>query len=294
MTRAVVFGATGLLGSSLCPFLAERGIDVLKVGRSKLSDHILDICDPKSIETLFKEASPEYVINLVAATDVDRCEMDVSYAFAANTRIPGAIASAIKNCPDLDLHAVHISTDQVYDGQGSHVEDRVSPVNVYGLSKYAGELLIESAKVVILRTNFYGKSKAHSRKSFSDWIWAALVARKSITVFDDVRFSALNINGLCDIIFRVMSSRIAGIYNAGCRDGISKADFALAFAKRLDLQIDVATIGRLSDLSLKAKRPLDMTMDVHKLEQALGAPCPNILDQIELTAQEYSNAYPFK
>lgn len=290
MTRVVIFGATGLLGGSLCPHFAQQGLKVVKAGRSQSSDYVLDISDPTAIEKLLKATTPDYVINLVAATDVDRCESDVTYAYTANTKVPGAIASATKNCRELDIHTVHISTDQVYEGRGPHIEDCINPINVYGLSKYAGELLAASTQTAILRTNFYGKSKVSSRYSFSDWVVASLNAHQSITLFEDVRFSALNLTSLCDIIFQVMRRRIFGTFNVGCRNGISKAEFALALAKKLDLPIGTAKIGRLADLPLKAKRPIDMTLDVLKLETALGTPCPDIFDQIILTAQEYLNA----
>lgn len=290
MTRVVTFGATGLLGGSLCPYFSQQGVEVIKAGRSQSSDYVLDITDPKAVENLFKAIAPDYVINLVAATDVDRCESDVTYAYTANAKVSGAIAAATQNCRGLDFHAVHISTDQVYDGRGHHLENFVNPINVYGLSKFTGELLAASTQAAILRTNFYGKSKVLGRNSFSDWIVTSLNAHKSITVFEDVHFSALNINSLCGIIFQVMRKRIVGTYNVGCRNGISKAEFALALADRLSLNVETAKIGRLADVTLKAKRPLDMTLDVLKLETALGSHCPDIFEQIELTAQEYMNA----
>ncbi len=87
-----------------------------------------------------------------------------------------------------------------------------------------------------------------------------------------------------------MVKRITGTYNAGCRNSISKAEFALNLAKRLNLSTKEVSIEKLNNLTLKAKRPLDMTLDVRKIETALGTSCPDIFDQIELTYQEYRNA----
>lgn len=290
MSTVVIFGASGLLGSSLCPFLAQYGFEVVMAGRVQSSDRVLDITDPGAIEAMFKATTPSHVINLVAATDVDRCESDVAYAYAANTKVPGAISAALETCADLDIHTVHISTDQVYAGAGPHKEDSIDPINVYGLSKFAGELLMAQQRTAILRTNFYGRSRLTNRKSFSDWLVAALGKREAITLFEDVRFSALNIRTLCEIILQIMRTRLTGTFNAGCRDGISKADFAIALAKALRLPLDNARTGRMADQSFRARRPADMTLDVRKLESALQMRCPDMFDQILLTAEEYSNA----
>ncbi len=287
MGTVVIFGATGLLGSSLCPYLADSGFEVIQAGRAPSSNRILDATDSSAIADLFRATTPSHVINLVAATDVDRCESDVSYAYLANTKVPGAIAAAMDACGHFDIHAVHISTDQVYAGPGPHPEGNINPSNVYGLSKYAGELLVAAKKTAILRTNFYGRSKLPNRKSFSDWLVTALKKREAITLFEDVLFSALNIQTLCDLVLDVMKQQVTGTFNVGCTNGISKAEFAIQLALRLGLPTENAKVGRLADLALKARRPTDMTLDVRKFESAMHLRCPDIHDQISLTAEEY-------
>lgn len=289
MGSVVIFGATGLLGSSLCQHLANCGFEVIQAGRASSSNRILDVTDSSAIADLFRATVPSHVINLVAATDVDRCESDVSYAYLANTKVPGAIAAAMDVCGHCDIHAVHISTDQVYAGPGPHSESNINPINVYGLSKYAGELLFDTEKTAILRTNFYGRSKLLNRESFSDWLVNVLKRRESIKLFDDVLFSALNIQTLCELVIDVMNQRVTGTFNVGCANSISKAKFAIYLASKLGLPTDKTEVCRLVDLSLKARRPTDMTLDVRKFESAMNLRCPDIFDQISLTAEEYLN-----
>lgn len=289
MTKVIVFGASGLLGASLCPYLSGQGYDVVRAGRSSGQDYILDVSDASSIKQLLQEIEPQHIVNLVGATNVDQCESDVSFACAANTMVPQAINAAIGQCEDLNVHLVHISTDHVYDGAGPHDESVVNPINVYALSKLAGELLVDLQKTAVLRTNFYGKSLLSGRISFSDWIVASLRKEENITLFQNVMFSALNIDTLCEIIDEVMRKRVVGTFNVGCRNGVSKADFGLALAKQLGIQVKTVKLGNLENLMLKAKRPLDMTMNVQKLEAALGRPCPDIFDEVNKTAKEYSN-----
>lgn len=290
MTKVLVFGSNGLLGSSLCPYLHSAGFEVVTAGRSDKLDHTLGVLNVDSLKQLFDAVKPDHAINLIAATNVDQCEVDAAMATKANALIPAAISKAAAVSEANNIHLVQISTDQVYEGTGDHVETEVAPVNVYGLSKLAGELMMDQGRTAVLRTNFYGRSALSSRSGFSDWVVSSFRDGKEITLFKDVRFSALHMSSLCRIIQKTLTSRLSGTYNAGCRDGISKADFALALAEELGLPISSAKVGALSDLTLKARRPLDMTLSVRKLESALGIQCPDIREEISKTAKEYANA----
>lgn len=289
MTKVLVFGANGLLGSSLCPYMHSAGFEVVTAGRSDKLDYTLDVLNIDLLKQLFNTVKPDHAINLIAATNVDQCEVDTLMATKANALIPAAITRAAVSVAN-HIHLVQISTDQVYEGTGNHVEDEVAPVNVYGLSKLAGELMMDQGRTAVLRTNFYGQSILSTRPGFSDWVVSSFNDGKDITLFDDVLFSALHMSSLCRIIKESLTSKLIGTYNVGCRNGISKADFALALAEELGLPTSAAKIGKLSDLTLKARRPLDMTLNVRKLEAALGIQCPDIRDEISKTAKEYSNA----
>jgi dTDP-4-dehydrorhamnose reductase len=290
MTKILVFGANGLLGSRLCPFLYSAGFQVLTAGRSEKLDYSLDVLNIDSLKRLFDAVRPDHAINLIAATNVDQCEVDVAMATKANILIPAAISKAAARCNANNIHLVQISTDQVYEGIGNHVEADVAPVNVYGLSKLAGELMMGQERTAVLRTNFYGRSTMSVRPSFSDWVVNSFMDGKDITLFRDVRFSALHMSSLCLIIQKTLTSKLSGTYNVGCHNGMSKAGFALALAAKLGLSTSFAKIGTLSNLTLKARRPIDMTLNVRKLEEALGIQCPDIYEEISKTAKEYANA----
>lgn len=292
MSIVIVFGASGLLGASLVPALRALGHTVLAQGRGEYADLRLNPADRDGVAAALARLRPAAVVNLVAATNVDQCESVPELAWQANAGVVAAIADGITafgSEPASRPHLVHVSTDQVYDGPGAHSEDEVHPINVYGLSKYTGELLAERVGATVLRTNFYGRSRCVDRVSFSDWLVRSLHAKTPITVFDDVKFSALHIDTLCDFIARSIERRPVGIFNAGCRDAISKAGFALALARALDLPTDQVKVGASADVALRARRPLDMSLNVTRLEAALNLECPYMLNEIEHTAKEYLN-----
>lgn len=94
------------------------------------------------------------VINAAAYTAVDKAEMEVSAAFAANTLAPARLAEAAS---EAGIPLVHFSTDYVFDGRLDRPyreTDHENPLGIYGLSKFAGERAVLSAhpRSVVLRT----------------------------------------------------------------------------------------------------------------------------------------------
>jgi dTDP-4-dehydrorhamnose reductase len=286
--RCFVFGSSGFLGTILVSFLKNSGFEVFTIARSGKPDIQVEKICTSVVAEIVELYRPDFVINLAAATDVDKCEKDVAYAVSGNMEVVSAISDALIKLYQYDIQLIHISTDQVYAGLGDHREDVVGPVNVYGLSKLAGELSIKHPSTTILRTNFVGKSTAISRKSFTDWIVDSLASDKSITLYSDVRFNPVHISSLCSMIVKLMDLRLFGTFNFAASSSLSKADFALKLAGLLNLKTDSVKIGRIATCPLVAKRPLDMTMSSNKLIAKIGGIAPNICDEIMKTANDYN------
>jgi dTDP-4-dehydrorhamnose reductase len=285
--KILIMGATGLLGSVLVPFFKTAGIDVATQGRSHDVDFLVDLTDEKAVSTLLLEVKPQTIINLVGLTSVDRCEESLDLAYQVNTRTVENIVSVLTRVKS-NAHLIQISTDQIYDGRGIKSENNVTMSNNYAITKYAGELAAANIQSTILRTNFFGRSRLPERKSLTDWIFNSLKNGERIQVFDDVLFSPLSMRSLAKIVMLVAQKKPFGIYNAGSRNGFSKADFAFEFAKSVDLPIDVMSRVHSSQVkSLKAYRPKDMRMDSSKLEKKLGIQFPDLTGEIKCVAKEY-------
>lgn len=277
-----------MLGTSLSKHLKGVGYSVLSQGRRQAAECKFDPHDPRKLAELIDREQVDTIINLVALTNVDLCEEQVAEAYHVNSGVVAAIVEALGLCSSSSKpHLIHISTDQVYGRAGPHSEECVYPINVYALSKYTGELIAKQVGATILRTNFYGLSHCRNRKSFSDWAIQSLRESTPITVIKDVKFSALHIETLCRLIGSMIELRPVGVYNVGCRDSMSKANFVMALADLLGLSTEHVKIGVSTELEFKAQRPLDMTLRVERIEEALGSRCPMMQHQIEETAKEY-------
>lgn len=285
--RIAVLGSTGLLGSSLVPYLKLREHDVIGVARSGACDVRLDLTDEPLVKARLDCIKPEAIVNLSGLTNVDECERSPQLAYLVNVKIVENVVRWIQKKGNT-CHLVQISTDQVYDGRGPHKENDINLSNYYAYSKYIAEFVATSVPSTVLRTNFFGLSKCNTRQSLSDWLVQALKRIDPITVFDDVFFSPLSMNRLVHLIENIVIAEKSGIFNLGSKCGMSKAEFAFALAEVLNLPTDFMSIGNSSIGKLFAYRPKDMTMDISHFEDVFNVQLPTLTSEINSMKAEYN------
>lgn len=147
----LIVGRQGQVARSLVERAREQGVEVSAIGRPDL-----DLEEKGSAREAIRRRAPKLVVNAAAYTMVDRAEEEPDRAFRINGEAAQEIAAAADGlgCP-----LIHLSTDYVFDGTATRplVEtDPVGPINVYGLSKLAGEEGVRSAgpRHIILRTSW--------------------------------------------------------------------------------------------------------------------------------------------
>jgi len=148
MTRYAVLGAAGQLGRDLCPRLPGEAVPL---GRDRA-----DLTQPDLLARTLGDIRPDVVINCAAYNFVDRAESEPPAAFAVNT---WGVRSLAQVCAGLDCVLVHFSTDYVFGLDALHrapwtETDAPGPVNLYGLSKLAGEYLVRALcpRHLVIRT----------------------------------------------------------------------------------------------------------------------------------------------
>ena len=82
--------------------------------------------------------------------------------------------------------------------------------------------------------------------------------------------------------------RIPGVFNLGARDGLSKADFGIRLAERLQLPIDHVNISSITTAKMNARRPQNMIMDPTRFEHTFGFELPRMDEEIARLAFNYS------
>ena len=288
MSKVLIFGATGLLGSSLHLFLEGKGHAIYTAGRSESSSILFSgvITSDHFYEDVAR-LSPDIIINLIAATNVDQCEQTPEIAYELNSDITKAVCNASLECKINHAHVIHISSDQVYSGVGPHSEDTPDPCNIYGLTKLSGEKWVVETGGTVLRTNFVGASLRQGRDGFTDWLYKSALTETPIKVFRDVLFSPGHISDVCDAIATIIDNRQKGVFNFGSRDAISKANFSFHFLSGLGLPLNLVEEASMNQLNFLAKRPNDMSMNVALFEKSFNRQCPDIDKVINTCIQEY-------
>jgi dTDP-4-dehydrorhamnose reductase len=284
MAKILVLGAYGFLGINLTRYLESQGHVVLRHGRNIDAQFSFDATNEKSLGVILNLHQPNFVINLVAMTDVEGCEKNPEQAYRENI---APVEGLFKYADRINFHLIHISTDQVYSGTGFHSEDTVSPCNVYGVTKLQAELVAREIDATVLRINYVGRSEIKNRQTFTDWIVNALKNHEKVTFYQNIFFNPLHISSLSNFIGRVLDCPFPGIYNLGARSSISKAKFAITLAELLGLDTRNTIVGDYCHSAFQVKRPLDMSMNVASFEKKFGILLPEISDTINRTALDY-------
>jgi dTDP-4-dehydrorhamnose reductase len=161
--KVLLIGCNGQLGHSLAD-TAPSSVEIIGLDLPEL-----DITDAVAVLEICSEIRPDVIINAAAYTAVDQAETEVALATAVNVDGPRNIAKATRS---IDSRLIHISTDFVFDGQGStpyRADTSPNPLSVYGQTKRDGELAVLEAapnSTVVIRTSWlYSKTGSNFVKT---------------------------------------------------------------------------------------------------------------------------------
>ena len=282
--KVVIFGAYGLLGSYLSKYLTQNGFNIFPQGRSNSALYTVNPLSNSEVLDFLDYIKPNVIINLNALTDVDLCEKRPDICYLANEKTVEIIVQNIKNDK---VHLIQISSDQVYNNKGPHLEENANPSNTYSRSKYNSELIAQRVNSTILRTNFVGRSFKKSKFSYTDWLISSFIENKEITLFNDIKFSPVHQSFLSKVIFHSIRNEIKGLFNIGSKDSLLKSDFALNLAKDLDFKFKNYKLMSSKSIDRPAKRPSDMSLNTAKFNKYFNISSPFMAETINLIKDEY-------
>lgn len=281
LLKVVVIGSNGLLGQTLVNKLVKNDdFEVFAMahganrnkGAIEFSYHEISIDDNSHIKILLKEIAPDYVINALAMTNVDACEVEQETCYDINVRF---VEDLTKICKSINSFLIHISTDFIFDGEhGPYKEtDRPNPLNYYGESKLLAEKVVQEnlKSYAILRTILvYGKVDGMKRSNILLWLKGALAKGEKVTIVNDQFRMPTYVGSLADACILVMQKKAAGIYHISDDEFLSIYDMALQIADFYKFSKDLIHPISTSILNQKAKRPSKTGFDLSKAKIDLG------------------------
>jgi dTDP-4-dehydrorhamnose reductase len=269
LRRTLVIGSSGQLGSEIVKSLS--GLDVIGV------DHaFVDIERSAEVASAVAHVRPSLVVNTAAYHNVERCETHAERAFAVNTVAVDALATI---CEASNAALAHISTDYVFDGNTSTPYDESAnahPLNVYGISKYAGELAVRARtkRAFIFRVSgLYGISGRSAKgETFVERIRRQARAGETLRVVDDLTSSPSYAADVASSIRSILEVGEFGTYHVTNSGGCTWYEFAceILAASNLDAPIERTTSEAFASY---VTRP-HYTVLAHGGISRIGVPAP--------------------
>jgi dTDP-4-dehydrorhamnose reductase len=209
--RILVLGCTGKMGRALlnaCPEVFEV------VG---LSSKDFDARHPQSVRSHIDRVRPHAIINTVGYLGIDPCEQHPEDAFAINTLFPYELA---KMANQVDARLVHFSTDAVFNGDEGKKHysesDQPSPVNVYGVTKLGGDILVQntSHKYFVIRVSLLFGPSEKNNQFVEKMICKIRGGEKTIRVSADIFCSPCFSEDVAQTVFMlIQDEQESGVYH---------------------------------------------------------------------------------
>lgn len=280
--KVLVTGVKGQLGHDVVNELTKRGHTTIGVDIEEM-----DITDENAVDSIIKNASPDAVIHCAAWTAVDLAEDEDKQE---KVRLVNAVGTEniAKVCKELDCKMIYISTDYVFDGTGTRPwkpDDVRRPLNVYGQTKYEGELAVEKhlSKYYIVRIAWvFGVNG----KNFIKTMLSLGKLHDKLTVVNDQIGTPTYTYDLARLLADMAETDKYGKYHATNEGGyISWYDFTCEImrqAKQYNPVYGNVTVFPVDSSSYpsKAKRPSNSRMDKSKLAANGFTPLPTWQDAL--------------
>jgi dTDP-4-dehydrorhamnose reductase len=267
--RTLVIGASGQLGQDL---MKSLGADAIGLGHTDL-----DVTDGVGVSRTIREHRPDWVINTAAFHRVDDCEMNPTLAFAVNATGAANVARA---AAEIGAGVVFYSTDYVFGGEGRprqdpHTESSLpGPLNIYGVSKLAGERMVMNANprhLVIRSAGLYGT--ATSRKG---WTFPELMVSKGrndgwVKVVTDQALSPTYTHDLAETTNALMEREATGLFHLTNEGECSWFEFAQATFDLAGIAVEMEPTETVTG-ERRARRPPYSALTSERLAQFGVAP----------------------
>ena len=300
--KVFITGVNGQLGHDVMNELHKRGHEAVGPYITEVYSGVaddspvtilpyvaIDITDAESVEKVITEVKPDAVIHCAAWTAVDMAEDKDKVALVRAVNAGGTqnIANA---CKKLDCKMTYISTDYVFNGQGTEpwkpdCKD-YAPLNIYGQTKLEGELavahtlekyfIVRIAWVFGLNGNNFIKTMLNVGKKYD-----------IVRVVNDQIGTPTYTLDLARLLIDMIETDKYGYYHATNEGGyISWYDFTCEIFKQAGYTTKVIPVTTEEYGLNKAARPFNSRLDKSKLVENDFKPLPTWQDAVSRYLKE--------
>lgn len=254
-------GVTGQLGQEVKKYALAAGHEVVAPTRAEL-----DLLDKDALEQAVMTAAPDAILHCAAYTAVDQAEEEPKVARAVNAEATQVLAECANR---LGAKILYVSTDYVFDGGLDLPYDNVDechPLNVYGETKYLGELVVEACcdHFFVVRTSWV--FSAHGT-NFVKTILHLADTKEEISVVQDQIGSPTYAPDLAVLLLEMIQTEEYGFYHATNEGQCSFYEFAEEIVRQSGKQLRILPIS--SDAyGARAPRPHNSVLAKDSLDRS--------------------------
>ena len=282
--KVLVTGVKGQLGFDVVNELEKRGHTAVGVDIAEM-----DITDAQKVNSVITEVNPDAVVHCAAWTAVDAAEdgANIPKVRAINA---GGTRNIAEVCKKLGCKMVYISTDYVFDGQGTKPWEPdckdYKPLNVYGQTKLEGELAVAQLleKYFIVRIAWvFGVNG----KNFIKTMLNVGKTHDIVRVVNDQVGTPTYTYDLARLLVDMVESDKYGYYHATNEGGyISWYDFTCEIYRQAGYSTKVIPVTTAEYGLSKAARPFNSRLDKSKLVENGFRPLPTWQDALSRYLKE--------
>ncbi len=259
-----IIGANGQLGSDLA--------DAFSAGHTvfRLNHTDIEITDIDNARDVLAAIKPDVILNTAAYHIVPLCEQHPDTAFAINGKGPLNLA---RIATDLKARLIHYSTDYVFDGskQRPYTEtDHCQPLNVYGITKLAGEnavLSYASHPCVIRVSGIYGKIPCRAKGgNFITTMLKLSKEKPEVRVVNDEILTPTPTHAIAEYTSKLIEKGASGLFHLTCEGACSWYEFARTIWDTLEIGTPLFETSVLNT-AIAVKRPFYSVLDNHRFNE---------------------------
>lgn len=258
----LILGSSGMFGTAIKRVAQER-----KLNYCDLTHEELDITNKSILEKKIKEICPSIIINSAAMLGISSCEENPSRAFDINATGPLHLAQI---CRSQNIVLVQTSTNAIFDGKKGDFyfeEDIPNPQNVYGLSKYAGEICVQNNLLehyIVRFAKLFGPRKNNS-SGFTDKIIDLMRRGQKLKIAEDrMDPFTYTIHAARKVMDLIETRAPFGIYHVANKGSVSYYEFVSEFAKAIGYSGEIIR-AKDADFLTSAPNPLRTELDSRKI-----------------------------
>jgi dTDP-4-dehydrorhamnose reductase len=236
-TKILITGCGGMLGDAFFNYYKSRvNLMATDIDLNESWLKYMDVRDFSKYRKCAIDFKPDIIIHLAAFTDLEYCEKNIEETYRTNTL---AVENAVCVAKEINATLVYISTAGIFDGQKKCYDDwdLPNPLNVYGRSKYYGEVFVEKnmEKYFIVRAGWMMGGGEKKDKKFVNKIMKQIISGKTeLSVVNDKLGTPTYTFDFAKNVFELIKTEFYGVYNMVCGGNCSRYDVAVEIVNILN------------------------------------------------------------